>query len=214
MEFKNDRKLLYEVMEKYAETGDSSLITEEVYMQYVKFIQYISIKYALYDKLDIDDKVSIVNQYMWKRIKQFDRSRGSIGTFLSVVIKTSFLMDMRVDKSMKNSSNKFALSLDDVMKINDSYDSCLRREDREGSIDEEIIEFEYMDLFNKALDDYANKKSKENMRIKIKTIVSMYFNEYDQVYISKVLNHSQSYISRIINGFYKYVNENKELYLG
>ena len=214
MEFKNDRKLLYEVMEKYAETGDSSLITEEVYMQYVKFIQYISIKYALYDKLDIDDKVSIVNQYMWKRIKQFDRSRGSIGTFLSVVIKTSFLMDMRVNKSMKNSSNKFALSLDAVMKINDSYDSCLRREDREGNIDDEIIEFEYMDLFHKALDDYANKKSKENMRIKIKTIVSMYFNEYDQVYISKVLNHSQSYISRIINGFYKYVNENKELYLG
>ena len=98
MEFKNDRKLLYEAMEKYAETGDSSLITEEVYMQYVKFIQYISIKYSMYDKLDIDDKVSIVNQYMWKRIKQFDRSRGSIGTFLSVVIKTSFLMDMRVDK--------------------------------------------------------------------------------------------------------------------
>lgn len=214
MEFKNDRKLLYEAMEKYAETGDSSLITEEVYMQYVKFIQYISIKYSMHDKLDIDDKVSIVNQYMWKRIKQFDRSRGSIGTFLSVVIKTSFLMDMRVDKSMKNSPNKFALSLDDVMRINDSYDSCLRREDREGSIDEEIIEFEYMDLFNKALDDYANKKSKENMRIKIKTIISMYFNDYDQVYISEVLNHSQSYISRIINGFYKYVNENKELYLG
>ena len=115
---------------------------------------------------------------------------------------------------MKNSLNRFALSLDDVMRINDSYDSCLRREDREGNIDDEIIEFEYMDLFNKALDDYANKKSKENMRIKIKMIVSMYFNEYDQVYISEVLNHSQSYISIIINGFYKYVNENKELYLG
>lgn len=214
MEFKNDRKLLYEAMEKYAETGDSSLITEEVYMQYVKFIQYISIKYSMHDKLDIDDKVSIVNQYMWKRIKQFDRSRGSIGTFLSVVIKTSFLMDMRGEKSMKNSPNRFALSLDDVMRINDSYDSCLRREDREGSIDEEIIEFEYMDLFNKALDDYANKNPKENMRIKIKTIISMYFNDYDQVYISEVLNHSQSYISRIINGFYKYINKNKELYLG
>lgn len=215
MELKNNKNNLYDAMEKYAETLDSDLITEEVYNQYVRFIQHISIKTGMFDEMSVDDKVSIVNKYMWKRIKNFDKTKASMGTFLSVVIKTAFLMEIRINNELKNKCHTDSVSLDDIILNNDAYESYTTRYAYEGKEDERLTVFEYNDLFNKALEDYVNERySNNDIRKKMKSIILMNFNGYNQLYIGKAFGLSQSYVSRVIKGFHKHLNDNRKLYLG
>ena len=208
---KTNTHVLFDAFKKYAETKDSSLITEEVYIQYTRYIQFIAKKYNFFNTLTIDEKVSIVNDELWKRIKLYDESKGTMGTFLSVVIKTAFLMEYRRRNLMKNKTDNL-VSFDDVMLTNDSYGRDIRREEYEGKEDDEKIEFEYLEVFNLALDEFIDKQ-RDDIKEKYRGIILMNFNDYDQKYIGKKYGYSQSYISRIVSNFYKYIKNNKKRYL-
>ena len=92
---------LNSILKKYVETGDQSLITEDVYTDLLKFCKYISKKYTInYPKYADDDELMLVcNEIIWKKIDKFDPTRcENIMTFLYIVIDNGIKMDIRNEK--------------------------------------------------------------------------------------------------------------------
>lgn len=208
----NEEKKLFEAMEKYSETHDSDLITEEVYEQYKRYIQFVSKRYSIFEKEPIDIKVSIVDKELWKRIKLFDNSKASMATFLSVIIKTALLMEARNRNAIKNRTDNLVSFDDIVIDSDNSYNREVRRYEVIGKYDDNIPIFEIMELFNKGLESYLNTRNPK-IRNKIKDILIMHINDYDQKSISIKSKHSQSYVNRVIKDFNKYMNFNKKRFV-
>ena len=204
---KKEERVLLEALEKYAETRNSELITEKVYEQYKKYVQFISNKYSLFDRESIEVKVSIVDRELWKRIKLFDKNKASMATFLSVVIKSAFLMEIRNRKAIKNRTDNLVSFDDIVCDSNTSYDREVRRYEVIGDNDKDISIFELTELFNSALNSYLNTKNPKS-RDNIKNVMMLHFNDCDQKAISTETKLSQSYISRAIKDFQEYMNNN------
>lgn len=209
---KNNENTLFKVMEEYAITQDSDLITEDVYNQYVKYIQHISLSKGLLNMRSIDEKVSIVNDSMWKRIGGFDKNKSSMGTFLGVIIESAFLMQMRKDKSGKEKINN-GLKFEDVMIDNGSYENIVTREVYEGKDDESFNDIIYTDAMNQALNNYVKTKCTRCNK-NLKNILIMNLEGYTQAEISSKYKLTQSYVSRIIKDFYEYLRANKKRYFG
>ena len=73
--------VLMDALEKYVETGDELLINEKVYDEYCRYVQYVSKKFDFLPYESIDEKVSIVNYYLWNKLRLFDKDRASMVTF-------------------------------------------------------------------------------------------------------------------------------------
>ena len=85
----NNNFVLMGALEKYVETGDELLINEKVYDEYCRYVQYVSKKYDILPNEPIDEKVSIVNYYLWNNLRLFYKDRSKMVTFLTVIIKNS-----------------------------------------------------------------------------------------------------------------------------
>lgn len=97
----NNNFVLMGALEKYAETGDDLLINEKVYDEYCRYVQYVSKKFDILPDEPVNEKVSIVNYYLWNKLRLFDKDRASMVTFLTIIIKNSLLMEIRKRNSMK-----------------------------------------------------------------------------------------------------------------
>ena len=147
----NNDFVLMDVLEKYVETGDELLINEKVYDEYCRYVQYVSKKYDILPNEPIDEKVSIVNYYLWNNLRLFDKDRSKMVTFLTVIIKNSLLMEIRKRNSMKNKINDDSVSFDDVVIIKCGGEREVTRGEFIGNEDNHIISFEIQNMFNNVL---------------------------------------------------------------
>ena len=209
----NNDFMLMSALEKYAETGDDLSINKKVYDEYCRYVQYVSKKFDILPYEPIDEKVSIVNYYLWNKLRLFDKDRSSMKTFLTVVIKTSLLMEIRKRNSMKNKLNDVSVSFDDTVIIKCGGEREVTRGEFIGKEDEYIISFETQDMFNNVLNTYLETISLKS-RDKIRNILLLYFVEdVTQKEIADLYKHQQSYISRIIKAFIKYNKRNRGRFL-
>ena len=209
----NNNFVLMGALEKYVETGDELLINEKVYDEYCRYVQYVSKKYDILPNEPIDEKVSIVNYYLWNNLRLFDKDRASMVTFLTIIIKNSLLMEIRKRNSMKNKINDDSVSFDDTVIIKCGGEREVTRGEFIGKEDDHIISFETQNMFNKVLNSYLETISLKS-RDKIRNILLLYFIEdVTQKEIATIYKHHQSYISRIIKAFIKYNKRNRERFL-
>ena len=209
----NNNFVLMGALEKYAETGDELLINEKVYDEYCRYVQYVSKKFDILPDEPVNEKVSIVNYYLWNNLRLFDKDRSKMVTFLTVIIKNSLLMEIRKRNSMKNKINDDSVSFDDVVIIKCGGEREVTRGEFIGKEDEYIISFETQDMFNKVLNSYLETISLKS-RDKIRNILLLYFIEdVTQKEIADLYKHQQSYISRIIKAFINYSKRNRERFL-
>ena len=145
----NNDFVLTDALEKYVETGDELLINEKVYDEYCRYVQYVSKKYDILPNEPIDEKVSIVNYYLWNNLRLFDKDRASMVTFLTIIIKNSLLMEIRKRNSMNNKINDTSVSFDDIVIIKYGGEREVTRGEFIGNEDNHIISFEIQDMFNK-----------------------------------------------------------------
>ena len=205
--------VLMDALEKYVETGDELLINEKVYDEYCRFVQYVSKKFDILPYESIDEKVSIVNYYLWNNLRLFDKDRSKMVTFLTVIIKNSLLMEIRKRNSMKNKINDDSVSFDDTVIIKCGGEREVTRGEFIGKEDDHIISFETQNMFNKVLNSYLETISLKS-RDKIRNILLLYFVEdVTQKEIADIYKHQQSYISRIIKAFIKYNKRNQGRFL-
>ena len=209
----NNDFMLMDVLEKYVETGDELLINEKVYDEYCRYVQYVSKKFDILPYEPIDEKVSIVNYYLWNNLRLFDKDRASMVTFLTIIIKNSLLMEIRKRNSMKNKINNDSVSFDDTVIIKCGGEREVTRGEFIGKEDDHIISFETQNMFNKVLNTYLETISLKS-RDKIRNILLLYFVEnVTQKEIATIYKHHQSYISRIIKAFTKYNKRNRGRFL-
>ena len=209
----NNNFVLMGALEKYAETGDELLINEKVYDEYCRYVQYVSKKFDILPDEPVNEKVSIVNYYLWNRLRLFDKDRSSMITFLTVIIKTSLLMEIRKRNCMKNKINDNYDSFDDIVIEKCGGKREVTRGEFIGNEDKYMIGFEIQDMFNKALNSYLETISLKS-RDKIRNILLLYFVEdVTQKEIAALYKHHQSYISRIIKAFINYSKRNRERFL-
>ena len=209
----NNNFVLMGALEKYAETGDDLLINEKVYDEYCRYVQYVSKKFDILPDEPVNEKVSIVNYYLWNKLRLFDKDRSTMITFLTVIIKTSLLMEIRKRNSMKNKINNDSVSFDDTVIIKCGSEREVTRGEFIGKEDKYIISFETQDMFNKVLNTYLETISLKS-RDKIRNILLLYFVEdVTQKEIADLYKHQQSYISRIIKAFINYSKRNRERFL-
>ena len=209
----NNDFVLMGALEKYAETGDDLLINEKVYDEYCRYVQYVSKKFDILPYEPIDEKVSIVNYYLWNKLRLFDKERASMVTFLTIIIKNSLLMEIRKRNSMKNKINDDSVSFDDTVIIKCGGEREVTRGEFIGNEDKYMIGFEIQDMFNKVLNSYLETISLKS-RDKIRNILLLYFIEdVTQKEIATIYKHHQSYISRIIKAFINYSKRNRERFL-
>ena len=209
----NNDFMLMSALEKYAETGDDLSINKKVYDEYCRYVQYVSKKFDILPYEPIDEKVSIVNYYLWNKLRLFDKDRSSMKTFLTVVIKTSLLMEIRKRNSMKNKLNDVSVSFDDTVIIKCGGEREVTRGEFIGNEDNHIISFEIQNMFNNVLNTYLETISLKS-RDKIRNILLLYFVEdVTQKEIAALYKHQQSYISRIIKAFIKYNKRNRGRFL-
>lgn len=209
----NNELVLMDRLEKYVETGDEQLIDEKVYQQYRRFVQYVSKKYDILANESLDEKVSIVNYYLWGKLRLFDKDRATMATFLSIVIKTSLLMEIRKRSSMKNKIIDECDRFEDTIIVKCGREREVTRGEFIGKEDKYIIGFETQDMFNKVLNSYLETVSLKS-RDKIRNILLLYFVEdISQIEIANIYEHKQSYISRIIKAFTKYNKRNRGRFL-
>ena len=209
----NNNFVLMGALEKYAETGDELLINEKVYDEYCRYVQYVSKKFDILPDEPVNEKVSIVNYYLWNKLRLFDKDRSTMATFLTVIIKTSLLMEIRKRNSMKNKINDDSVSFDDVVIIKYGGEREVSRGEFIGKEDKYIISFETQDMFNKVLNSYLETISLKS-RDKIRNILLLYFIEdVTQKEIAALYKHHQSYISRIIKAFINYNKRNRGRFL-
>ena len=209
----NNNFVLMGALEKYVETGDELLINEKVYDEYCRYVQYVSKKYDILPNEPIDEKVSIVNYYLWNNLRLFDKDRSKMVTFLTIIIKNSLLMEIRKRNSMKNKINDDSVSFDDTVIIKCGSEREVTRGEFIGKEDDHIISFETQNMFNKVLNSYLETISLKS-RDKIRNILLLYFIEdVTQKEIADLYKHQQSYISRIIKAFINYSKRNRERFL-
>ena len=209
----NNDFVLTDALEKYVETGDELLINEKVYDEYCRYVQYVSKKFDILPYEPIDEKVSIVNYYLWNKLRLFDKDRSTMITFLTVIIKTSLLMEIRKRNSMKNKINDDSVSFDDTVIIKCGGEREVTRGEFIGNEDNHIISFEIQDMFNNVLNTYLETIPLKS-RNKIRNILLLYFVEnVTQKEIATIYKHHQSYISRIIKAFIKYNKRNRGRFL-
>ena len=209
----NNNFVLMGALEKYVETGDELLINEKVYDEYCRYVKYVSKKYDILPNEPIDEKVSIVNYYLWNNLRLFDKDRASMVTFLTIIIKNSLLMEIRKRNSMKNKINDDSVSFDDTVIIKCGGEREVTRGEFIGKEDKYIISFETRDMFNKVLNTYLETIPLKS-RDKIRNILLLYFVEnVTQKEIADIYKHQQSYISRIIKAFINYSKRNRERFL-
>ena len=209
----NNNFVLMGALEKYAETGDELLINEKVYDEYCRYVQYVSKKFDILPNEPIDEKVSIVNYYLWNNLRLFDKDRASMVTFLTIIIKNSLLMEIRKRNSMKNKINDDSVSFDDTVIIKCGGEREVTRGEFIGKEDDHIISFETQNMFNKVLNSYLETISLKS-RDKIRNILLLYFIEdVTQKEIATIYKHHQSYISRIIKALIKYNKRNRGRFL-
>ena len=209
----NNNFVLMGALEKYAETGDELLINEKVYDEYCRYVQYVSKKFDILPDEPVNEKVSIVNYYLWNKLRLFDKDRASMVTFLTIIIKNSLLMEIRKRNSMKNKINDDFVSFDDIVIEKCGGEREVTRGEFIGKEDEYIISFETQDMFNKVLNTYLETISLKS-RDKIRNILLLYFIEdVTQKEIADLYKHHQSYISRIIKAFINYSKRNRERFL-
>lgn len=209
----NNNFVLMGALEKYAETGDDLLINEKVYDEYCRYVQYVSKKFDILPDEPVNEKVSIVNYYLWNKLRLFDKDRASMVTFLTIIIKNSLLMEIRKRNSMKNKINDDSVSFDDTAIIKCGSEREVTRGEFIGKEDDHIISFETQNMFNKVLNTYLETISLKS-RDKIRNILLLYFVEnVTQKEIATLYKHHQSYISRIIKAFIKYNKRNRGRFL-
>ena len=209
----NNNFVLMGALEKYAETGDELLINEKVYDEYCRYVQYVSKKFDILPDEPVNEKVSIVNYYLWNKLRLFDKDRASMVTFLTIIIKNSLLMEIRKRNSMKNKINDDSVSFDDTVIIKCGAEREVTRGEFIGKEDDHIISFETQNMFNKVLNSYLETISLKS-RDKIRNILLLYFVEnVTQKEIATIYKHHQSYISRIIKAFINYSKRNRERFL-
>ena len=209
----NNNFVLMGALEKYAETGDELLINEKVYDEYCRYVQYVSKKFDILPNEPIDEKVSIVNYYLWNNLRLFDKDRASMVTFLTIIIKNSLLMEIRKRNCMKNKINDNYDSFDDIVIEKCGGKREVTRGEFIGKEDDHIISFETQNMFNKVLNSYLETISLKS-RDKIRNILLLYFIEdVTQKEIATIYKHHQSYISRIIKAFIKYNKRNRGRFL-
>ena len=209
----NNNFVLMGALEKYAETGDELLINEKVYDEYCRYVQYVSKKFDILPYEPIDEKVSIVNYYLWNKLRLFDKDRASMVTFLTIIIKNSLLMEIRKRNYMKNKINDASVSFDDIVIIKYGGEREVTRGEFIGNEDNHIISFEIQNMFNNVLNTYLETISLKS-RDKIRNILLLYFVEdVTQKEIANIYKHQQSYISRIIKAFIKYNKRNRGRFL-
>lgn len=209
----NNNFVLKGALEKYAETGDDLLINEKVYDEYCRYVQYVSKKFDILPDEPVNEKVSIVNYYLWNKLRLFDKDRASMVTFLTIIIKNSLLMEIRKRNSMKNKINDDSVSFDDTVIIKCGGEREVTRGEFIGKEDDHIISFETQNMFNKVLNTYLETISLKS-RDKIRNILLLYFIEdVTQKEIAALYKHQQSYISRIIKAFINYSKRNRERFL-
>ena len=173
----------------------------------------MSKKYDILPNEPIDEKVSIVNYYLWNNLRLFDKDRASMVTFLTIIIKNSLLMEIRKRNSMKNKINDDSVSFDDTVIIKCGGEREVTRGEFIGKEDDHIISFETQNMFNKVLNSYLETISLKS-RDKIRNILLLYFVEdVSQKEIATIYKHQQSYISRIIKAFINYSKRNRERFL-
>lgn len=209
----NNNFVLMGALEKYAETGDDLLINEKVYDEYCRYVQYVSKKFDILPDEPVNEKVSIVNYYLWNNLRLFDKDRASMVTFLTIIIKNSLLMEIRKRNSMKNKINDDFVSFDDIVIEKCGGEREVTRGEFIGKEDKYIISFETQNMFNKVLNTYLETISLKS-RDKIRNILLLYFIEdVTQKEIATLYKHHQSYISRIIKAFIKYNKRNRGRFL-
>jgi len=206
-----DRKILSEAMLKYLETRDGDLITEEVYFQLTKLARYVCrsfvINYSLYR--DTDELMSAINIHLWDKIYDFNPDKSSITTYISLLMYTAVLMDIRKNRkydgivslsdsvfSYNDARQEDSINFEDVLMDNRSllYIDVMIIDESSKPIIKEAIE--YLKIRHKRSAAYAMIDEILKLRRLGLTITE----------ISKICNISRTQVTRILN------NAKKEIY--
>lgn len=190
---------LNDVLAKYSETRDDSLITSEVYEAIKAYTINIAKPFMVnnYKYRDYNEVFSICNVALMNAIERYDGDKSSMSTFVAICMRNAILMDIRKEKKHR----RCVASLDEVVNcdgIKDNSEITLGEliEDEKASeftnynSDEEMVK-----LVGEAVESL---KKKNKLTDRLYEVTIMYMSGKTQRAISNELGISQSYVSRIL----------------
>ena len=199
---------LNDVLTKYCQTKDKSLITDEVYDAIIGYTVNIAKPFMInnYKYRDYDELMSICNVAIVTALERYDENKSKISTFIATCIRNAILMDIRKEKKHK----RCVLSLDEVVScdsITDNSDITL------GELIEDVKASEFTNCDSDAEmlkligEAVSSLKKKNKMNNRMYDITIMYMSGKTQDEISETYEISQSYVSRILRESKRIIRE-------
>lgn len=196
----NNKRILNDIMLKYIETRDGDLITEEVYEQLIKLARYtcrsFMMNYSLYR--NTDELMSAINVYLWDKIYDYDPDRSSVATYISLLMYTAVLKDIRRNRKIDNiciSSFEEYIVQDESIKMEDILT------DNKSSlyIDIMIINESSKPIIKEVIDNIKFKHRRSKIYEKLDEILQLINLGLTQKDIANYYNISRSMVAKIIN---------------
>ena len=194
----NNKRILNDIMLKYIETRDGDLITEEVYEQLIKLAIYtcrsFMMNYSLYR--NTDELMSAINVYLWDKIYDYDPDRSSVATYISLLMYTAVLIDIRRNRKNDNTCISFeeyivqdeSIKMEDILNDNKSL----------LYIDIMIINESSKPIIKEVIDNIKFKHRRSKIYEKLDEILQLTQLGLTQTDIANYYNISRSMVSKII----------------
>lgn len=207
----NNKRVLNDIMLKYIETRDGDLITEEVYEQLIKLARYtcrsFMMNYSLYR--NTDELMSAINVYLWDKIYDYDPDRSSVATYISLLMYTAVLIDIRRNRKNDNICVSFeeyivqdeSIKMEDILNDNKSL----------LYIDIMIINESSKPIIKEVIDNIKFNHRRSKIYEKLDEILQLTQLGLTQTDIANYYNISRSMVSKIITATRKEIYDRLKL---